>query len=85
MSIYEFKNLVDLRSGLENSERFYCIEYFTKKVGLMNQTPTEEDSKSCETIKYLQNTAVGLMNQTPTKKSKHYSFLPMTRAGSGGL
>ena len=59
MSIYEFKNLVDLRSGLENSERFYCIEYFTKKVGLMNQTPT--------------------------KKSKHYSFLPMTRAGSGGL
>jgi hypothetical protein len=40
MSIYEFNNLVYLGSGHENFERLYNLDYFSDKVGLMNQTPT---------------------------------------------
>jgi len=39
-------NLANLGSGLENFESFYNLNYFSSKVGLMNQTPTEEESKS---------------------------------------
>jgi hypothetical protein len=40
MSIYESKNLANLGSGLDNFENFYKLNYFSSKVGLMNQAPT---------------------------------------------
>jgi len=44
MSICEFKNFANLGLALENFESFYNLNYFSNKVGLMNQAPTEEQN-----------------------------------------
>jgi len=56
----------------------------------MNQIPTEEKPNACirkiKTVQFIYIIKkVGLMNQAPTQEEQNpYSFLPMTRAGSGG-